>query len=306
MKRILSLLFSITLSFTFFPIDAFAAPIDETRSVDGATSLFAQTSNIASGMWGTCPWELSTDGTLTVHPGKAATGGSSPWNIDQHKTKIKKIIFASEGEAKVEAPMNCSGLFAPYGAVPTTFEFIDFSGFDTSKTTNMGSMFWDCSSLVTLDFSSFDTSRVRDMNYMFNGCASLVSVDVSSFDTSNVEGMQDMFHGCASLEGLDLSSFNTSRVGSIWNMFRDCASLAYLDISSFDTSKYWGGDIFTGCYELAHVVVGERPLQIFRFMTRKSTIAPIGILRPMGLGIRSSKLTQAEGALLTSIPSLSK
>ena len=84
---------------------------------------------------------------------------------------------------------------------------------NTSKVTDMYSMFRNCTNLTKLDFmSSFDTSKVTDMGYMFYYCESLTTLDLSNFDTSKVTSMNSMFRYCGSLrkiicpDGFDMSS----------------------------------------------------------------------------------------------------
>ena len=115
-------------------------------------------------------------------------------------------------------------------------ENIDLSKFDTSKSTNMRSMFQSLGVISTLDLSNFDTSNVTDMSYMFTA-PKLTSLDLSSFDTSKVTNMSNMFQSCLILPSLDLSNFDTSNVTNMSNMFQDMNSLIELDVSSFDTSK---------------------------------------------------------------------
>ena len=63
-------------------------------------------------------------------------------------------------------------------------------------------MFKDCSKLATLDLSSFDTSKVTDMGSMFSGCSSLSTVYASNgFGVSAVTSSRDMFSGCSALVG---------------------------------------------------------------------------------------------------------
>ena len=47
----------------------------------------------------------------------------------------------------------------------------------------MSSMFYKCTSLVSLDLSNFDTQNINDMSSMFNECNSFVSLDLSNFNT---------------------------------------------------------------------------------------------------------------------------
>lgn len=126
------------------------------------------------------------------------------------------------GEGGVIAPVSCNSLFVAYHNLCS----LHFNSvFDTSRVTDMGSMFSGCKSLVQLDVSSFDTSHVTNMNSMFCWCESLESLDVSRFDTSKVANMRSMFWWCENLENLDMSGFDTSSVTSMNDMFRGCRKL---------------------------------------------------------------------------------
>ena len=114
---------------------------------------------------------------------------------------------------------------------------IDLSNFDTSKVTNMSSMFGSMSKLTTLNLSSFNTSKVADMSNMFYGMSKLTNLNLSNFDTSNVTDMSGMFSSMSKLTTLNLSHFDTSKVTDMGFMFSNMFNLTTLDISSFDTSK---------------------------------------------------------------------
>ena len=114
---------------------------------------------------------------------------------------------------------------------------LDLSSFDTSKVTNMNSMFSGMSNLTTLDLSNFNTSKVMNMAAMFYVTSNLAMLNLSSFDTSKVTNMNSMFSYMYSLTTLNLSNFNTSQVTSMSEMFRNMYNLTSLNLSSFDTSK---------------------------------------------------------------------
>ena len=114
---------------------------------------------------------------------------------------------------------------------------IDISNFDTSKVTNMSSMFGSMSKLTTLNLSSFNTSKVADMSNMFYGMSKLTNLNLSNFDTSKVTDMSGMFSIMPSLTTLDISSFDTSKVTDMGFMFSSMSKLTTLNISNFDTSK---------------------------------------------------------------------
>ena len=141
---------------------------------------------------------------------------------------------------------------------------LDLSSFNTSKVTDMGSMFSNCSSLISLDLSSFNTANVTDMSWMFND-SSLTNIDLSSFKTSKVTTMSSMFDWCSSLTNLDLSSFNTSNVTNMLKMFSNCSSLTSLDLSSFNTANVTDMSVmFNDCSSLTS-------LDLSNFNTSKVT-----------------------------------
>ena len=129
---------------------------------------------------------------------------------------IKKIVFEpSFADAR---PTSCSHWFESYhGEEIEGLEYLN-----TSKVTNMASMFNNCSGLKSLDLSKFNTGKVTDFQYMLATCSSLTSLDVSSFNTENATNMKDMFTGCSSLTSLDVSNFNTSNVTTMEDMFSRC------------------------------------------------------------------------------------
>ena len=128
---------------------------------------------------------------------------------------------------------------------------IDLSNFDTSKVTNMRTMFYDMRNLTTLNISNFDTSQVTDMSYMFMHMSSLTTLDLSNFNTSKVTDMREMFQNVRRLTSLDLSSFNTFNVTDMQSMFEYMYALTSLNLSNFDTSNVTNmGSMFDEMFSL--------------------------------------------------------
>ena len=144
-------------------------------------------------------WEAAVDGT-----------GSIPVYVVGND-----IIISANGADKIYANPNSAYMF--YHTTRLTIDGLDL--LDTSKVTNMHSMFEDCRELTKLDVSNFDTSNVTDMSWMFYGCSSLTSLDTSNFDTSKVTDMSSMFSECDRLTSFDLSNFNTKNVTNMSYMF---------------------------------------------------------------------------------------
>ena len=211
------------------------------------------------------PWELYENGYLLFKPvsGKdtlSNNNGSTNWKENYGK-QIKAIGFSD----KVYAPADSSFLFSQYKYenaefvdLLTDLRFIDASKIDTSKVTNMYSMFRMTSSLSTLDVSKWDTSQVTDMNNMFSGASSLTTLDVSKWNTSEVTSMVYMFSDTSSLTNLDVSKWNTGNVISMSAMFSGASSLTSLDVSNWNTSKVVRmGSMFQGARSLINLDVSK-------------------------------------------------
>jgi len=103
-----------------------------------------------------------------------------------------KYIAYIQGNDKVIAPVNSEKLFYNFSFLK---EIQGLEYFDTSRVTNMNSMFrWD-SAFTTLDLSSFDTSNVTNMREMFSYMKNLMSLDFRKATFDKVSTYGDMFYG---------------------------------------------------------------------------------------------------------------
>ena len=75
-------------------------------------------------------------------------------------------------------------------------------------------MFENCLKLDLegIGINKFDTSKITDMSSMFSNCKNITSLNISNFNTKKVLLMSPMFSGCSNLTSLDLSNFNTPLV----------------------------------------------------------------------------------------------
>ena len=82
--------------------------------------------------------------------------------------------------------------------------------FNINYVINIKGMFQACKELDFLDLFNFNTSKFTDIQSMFNDCHKLKEIKgINKFDTSNVTNMCAMFGTCKKLEYLDLSNFYT-------------------------------------------------------------------------------------------------
>ena len=135
------------------------------------------------------------------------------------------VVYSEGGTL---APENSIYLFKDYESIS-----ISLAGLDTSKVTNMRSMFYDAK-ITDLDLNQFNTSKVSNMYAMFDG-VQLDKLDLSQFDTSNVTAMEYMFSE-AKIDKLNLIGFDTSHVKNMSYMFSG-AKIDTIDLSSFDMSQ---------------------------------------------------------------------
>ena len=152
---------------------------------------------------------------------------------DYSAQKIKNILELDLSNFDTSKVTNMNSMFSGMSNLTT----LDLSNFNTSKVMNMAAMFYVTSNLAMLNLSNFDTSKVTNMGLMFSGMYNLTSLNLSSFDTSKVTNMNSMFSYMYSLTTLNLSNFNTSQVTNMGLMFSGMYNLTSLNLSSFDTSK---------------------------------------------------------------------
>ena len=148
-------------------------------------------------------------------------------NIYMVRLDPKNVVLAAMGQWVL--PKDASELFNNIDQ----FDHISFNEVDTSKTTSMNRMFYNCK-VKSLDLSNFDTRNVVNMANMFCKC-SVESLDLSSFKTRKVTNMGAMFYQC-SVKYLDLSNFDTRNVVNMGFMFYQCAAKR-LNLSNFNVSN---------------------------------------------------------------------
>ena len=178
--------------------------------------------------------------------------------VEIFSCNISSLGWGNNDEAQKHSDkmsISCSRYFRISNQLFESMHFLGktlkFNGFDTSKVTDMGSMFSRCRNITSLVLSGWDVSNVTDMYDMFHGCSGLTSLDLSGWNTRKVTDMSSMFARCRSLTSLNLSGLNTSNVKYMVYMFNWCDSLTSLNLSSFVTSSVISmAFMFNGCEKL--------------------------------------------------------
>ena len=193
------------------------------------------------------------------------------WYTDTDNNGLYELTVG--GKKKIYANPNCRHLFNAFTSVKiidlqnfdtskVTDMYSMFSGngtsadrdmdleyiygldkFDTSNVTNMANMFWYCSNLKELNLSHFNTSKVTDMSNMFSGWydgnGALTKIDASNFDLSSVTNMHNMFSWSNKIKEVYLGKNNATKVTNLKNMFMYSRSLEKIDLSkiNFNSSQ---------------------------------------------------------------------
>ena len=168
---------------------------------------------------GTTPQTVSIYTDATNHLDVTVSEGNKWYSYLLPKDKgLYKIGGNSVKKVVVKADIDDNS----QGIIPNSVVEASFKGSNTSKVTNMNSMFVNCYSLTSLNLRRFNTSNVTSMEWMFMACSGLESLDLNGWNTSKVTNMGYMFSGCTSLTSLDLSGWNTSKVTFSTSMFDGC------------------------------------------------------------------------------------
>ena len=101
------------------------------------------------------------------------------------------------------------------GIVPLEITEASFKGSNTSKVTDMNSMFVGCTSLTSLDVSNFNTSKVTWMYGMFKNCNGLTSLDLSDWVISDATNTNNMFSGCSKLKTIRMVGCSEATIDKI-------------------------------------------------------------------------------------------
>ena len=188
--------------------------------------------NSTTPTWDDVPIEF-TNGTLkvglanneyTITKNDGENGGFSKKdnikNIDLDPNSIKEIDFVG----KIHFVGYASRLFS-YLTNLTTINGLE--NFDTTKITNMSSMFSNCSSLKSLDLSSFSNQSIDHDQYsmmsMFANCTSLEKLNIRYFTTPGGDNsLSNWFEGDKNLRQITIGP--------------DCSHLTY---TSLETEGSW-------------------------------------------------------------------
>lgn len=151
-------------------------------------------------------------------------------------TSIKDIF---RGTTVKDAVMRISSPVTDIGTMfysATSLVSVDVSLLNTRSARSMGGAFANCYNLTSITgLNNWVTSSFWDFSGVFLNASGLTSLDLSNWEASGVTTMEQMFDGCKGLVTLNLSNWNMQSVTNNNNMFRNCNALT--DIIANSTSQ---------------------------------------------------------------------
>lgn len=110
---------------------------------------------------------------------------------------------------------------------------VDLNFIDTSKVTNMNSLFDQTD--FEGDISYWNVSNVTNMNYMFYKCENF-NCNLSNWELKNLKRAEGMFEGCSNFIGIGLDNWELSKLEYANFMFANCENFNQ-DLSKWDPCR---------------------------------------------------------------------
>ena len=153
--------------------------------------------------------------------------------------------------------VNMDGMFLNCSQLPDAFTSangLDVSSFAMNKVRSARAMFSGCSIVSQLDLASWSsssnsTSKITDWGSMFAQCSMLTSIQgLDRLDTSSAVNMSYMFADCKLISQLNLYDWDTTQVSNSRCMFYRCAALGTLRLGPKSANLDTGAGVLDGCF----------------------------------------------------------
>lgn len=219
---------------------------------------------VATGVWGTSPWEYRVENgqrVLTLHAG--TIGQNDP---DEGSSVHQVADVLPDKGSGLSVIRIDPGVVAEYGdrlfaGLPSLLRIEGGGNLDVSKATSTYRMFEDDVALQSVDVGDWDMSNVTNTASMFKNCRSLRSLDVGNWNTSKVfqtgwggedqydrgdgqyiesapeHATRGMFENDSMLTFLDVGRWDVGNLVNAAGMFRGDTSLQYLDVSGWNVQN---------------------------------------------------------------------
>lgn len=143
---------------------------------------------------------------------------------------------------------------------------------DTSDCTNFSSLVSSCRNVTSVDCSKLDTSKATNLSSMFydlRAAATIIPPANGFVHSPRMSSLQFMWFNCYLVTSIDLSDLgDCDNVLSINGMFRNCSALTTIDLSGvyFDGANINAANVFGGCTALTSIKVAGCDASVVTFL----------------------------------------
>ena len=217
---------------------------------------------VASGVWGSSPWEYRVENGQRVLILHAGTIGQNDPDEGPSAHQVADVL-PDKGSGLSVIRID-PGVAAAYGdhlfaGLPSLLRIEGGGNLDVSKVTSTYRMFEDDVALQSVDVGDWDMSNVVNAAAMFKNCRSLRSLDVGNWNTSKVfqtgwggedesdrgigqyneadHQTQGMFENDSMLTFLDVGRWDMGNLYDAAGMFKGDTSLDFVDVSGWNVQN---------------------------------------------------------------------
>ena len=248
-----------------------------------AATTAADPTDIASGTWGNCDWNIDVSGKLSIYTHDGALSGITqpfetlpsgkpiglPWDNfvdDITSVYVGKGIVANNSSAGLLSNMpNVEEIDVGNLDVKYVLGLDNFFAHDDNLKVISGLGNWNISNAITINnifaydeqlssisgIEKWDTSNITNMGSMFLNDEMLNFSDFENWNTSNVTSMASMFNSSGISDFTQLANWDVSSVVDMMAMFSRDTAMTNIDVSHWNTDSLANtSNMFSGCKSL--------------------------------------------------------
>ncbi|WP_026522039.1 cellulase family glycosylhydrolase [Butyrivibrio sp. VCB2001] len=129
------------------------------------------------------------------------------------------VYITANNDGELTAPLSMKGFFEGFSSLKE----VDFSGIDTSNTTNVSRMFFNCKKLEDIEWGEDPFNNVANWSQSFACCQGFTDLDLTELDLENASNINLMFSWCDHLETLSLPYLYEDNINEDVDVFYKCS-----------------------------------------------------------------------------------
>lgn len=130
-----------------------------------------------------------------------------------------RVVYISSEKGKLMAPISMKSYFEGFSSLKS----VDFTGLDTSSTTNVSRMFFNCNKLESIEWGDEPFYNAANWSQSFALCKKLKDLDLTPLNLDKATNINLMFSWCDHLEELSLPYLYEDNINEYSDVFYKCS-----------------------------------------------------------------------------------